>query len=161
MLFRSQGCSNLIEVGIIPEGVTSMSGTFYYCSSLTEVGIIPEGVTNMRWAFSGCSSLTDAPTIPDSVIEVRSLFYKCSKLIEAPIIPEGVTDMSWVFTDCTSLDGIFIIKPLNNPPTYNNTFRSVNVVAIYVPDESVNSYKTTSGWSNLSSIIYPMSELPE
>ena len=141
-------------------GLSDMIGGFYGCSSLTEVGRIPEGVTNMRWAFSGCSSLTDAPTIPDSVIEVRSLFSGCSNIVNAPTISERVTDMSWTFRYCTKLDGIFIIRP-STPPTYLNTFQNVNVRTIYVPDGSVSTYKSASGWSAHSSIIYPISELPE
>ena len=151
-------CSNLTEVGIIPNSVTNMYGTFGYCSSLIEVGTISEGVTDMNMTFYKCSSLISAPSIPEGVTNMTSTFYECTNLIEAPSIPSSVTDMTWTFGYCTKLDGIFVIKPIN-PPTYTATFRDANVIAIYVPDESVNTYKTARYWRDHS--IYPMSQLPE
>ena len=145
-----------------PSGVDATTGYFYNNTVITK---FPElryctGLSDMIGGFYGCSSLTDAPTIPDSVIEVRSLFSGCSNIVNAPTISERVTDMSWTFRYCTKLDGIFIIRP-STPPTYLNTFQNVNVRTIYVPDGSVSTYKSASGWSAHSSIIYPISELPE
>ena len=176
-------CSRLVNTPIIPEGVTNMEYTFFGCRSLDDAPTIPEGITNMRSTFYGCTSLVNAPIIPNSVTSVYQTFIECSSLVNAPIIPEGVTNMNQTFYSCSSLvnapiipdsvtemyqtfrycaslNGIFVIKPVT-PPTYDDTFRSVNVVAIYVPDESVDVYKNASGWSEVASKIYPMSELPE
>ena len=139
-------------------GLSELRYAFFGCSNLTEVGTIPESVTNMYGTFEHCSSLVNAPIIPESVTNMYGTFAGCSSLVEAPTIPESVTNMYYTFYGCSNLDGIFVIKPIN-PPTYNNTFENANVVAIYVPDESVNTYKNTSGWSDYSSNIYPMSSI--
>ena len=174
------GCSNLTEVGIIPEGVTDMRDTFQNCTSLvnaptipsnvtnmnntfnscynlTEAPIIPEGVTNMDMAFSNCRNLVNAPIIPDSVTSMSMTFSNCYRLVNAPVIPDSVTNMSMTFFRCSNLDGIFVIKPIN-PPSYSDTLTETNVVAIYVPDESVDTYKNASGWSEFADKIYPMSD---
>ena len=142
-------------------GLSSLRYAFFGCSNLTEVGNIPEGVTNMYGTFMFCSSLIEAPAIPEGVTNMYSTFDGCTSLVSAPTIPESVTDMTGTFRNCTSIDGIFVIKPVTPPMYEERTFQNVYVVAIYVPDESVDTYKTASGWSDHSSQIKPMSQLPQ
>lgn len=47
-----------------------------------------------------------------------------------------------------------VIKAVT-PPVYNN---GTGPTAVYVPDESVDAYKASSFWSNLASVIRPLSE---
>ena len=154
-----QSCSNLTEI-TIPEGVRDMTYTFYYCTGLVNTPMIPNSVTDMNRTFYGCSSLVNAPIIGEGVTNMYYAFRGCTSLVNAPIIPNNVTDMNGTFYGCTNIDGVFVIKPVT-PPKYTSTFNNVNVVAIYVPDESVDVYKTASGWSSHSSKIYPISQLPE
>ncbi len=42
-------------------------------------------------------------------------------------------------------------------PNYVSIFASDNY-PVYVPAESVNAYKTTEGWKDIASRIYPISE---
>ncbi|UTC67564.1 MULTISPECIES: leucine-rich repeat domain-containing protein [unclassified Treponema] len=120
------GCTNLVSVANIPEGVTNMEGCFANCTSLTEspvipasvtdmgwcfggctrltkAPVIPESVTNMYFCFSGCKSLTESPSIPASVRYMGGCFYGSTSLTKAPDIPANVTDMHYCFADCTSL----------------------------------------------------------
>ena len=174
-----QSCSSLITAPVIPEGVTNLSNTFYGCSSLTTATIpssvtsldntfyscsslitapvIPEGVTDLSSTFVHCTSLTTA-TIPSSVTRLYGTFVNCSSLITAPVIPEGVTDLSFTFMNCSNINGIYIINAVN-PPTYDNGL--FNAQAIYVPDASVDAYKSASGWSEFADKIYPMSNKPQ
>ena len=74
-------------------------------------------------------------------------------------IPSGVTDMSYTFRYCTSLKEVTFLH--TTPPSYNNTlFGCSKLETIYVPDESVNAYKTELGWSQFASKIKPLSEKP-
>ncbi len=153
------GCSNLTEVGNIPEGVTNMSQTFNGCSNLINAPTIPEGVTTLYQTFYNCSSLITAPPIiPESVTYMYATFYNCSSLIKAPAIPRRVNNIEYVFRNCRKLDGIFVLK-CSLPSNRNYAFENVKVVAIYVPDREVMSYKLNM--AHLASYFKPMSQLPE
>jgi hypothetical protein len=53
----------------------------------------------------------------------------------------------------------FVFYSTTPPTLASDAFRSTNP-AIYVPDESVSTYKGASNWNNLSGYIKPISELP-
>ncbi len=149
-------CYDLTEAPIIPNSVTNMESTFIYCGSLTETPVIPNSVTNMESTFFECDSLFKAPVIPNSVTNLAKAFTWCTSLIEAPIIPDSVTNMSQTFAGCSSLNGKFIIEAVT-PPTINQyTFDDVNVTSIKVPAQSVQAYKTASGWSDFADKIFPI-----
>ncbi|MGI5174198.1 leucine-rich repeat protein [Treponema sp. OMZ 840] len=97
------GCTNLVSLANIPEGVTNMAGCFKGCTSLTKAPAIPANVTNMAGCFEGCKSLTEAPAIPASVTNMASCFSGCTRLTKAPAIPASVTNMAYCFRGCTSL----------------------------------------------------------
>lgn len=110
----------------IPDGITIIgSSTFYKCTRLTSV-TIPSSVTEIgNAAFSQCSSLTSV-TIPKSVTEI------------------GAT----AFNNCSSLATV-IIQAYSPPVCGNMAFDNLSRdVVIYVPAESVDTYKAASGWTS-------------
>ena len=126
-------CTSLTSV-TIPSGVTSIGyGTFYRCTSLTSI-TIPSSVTSIgTYAFQNCTSLTSI-TIPSSVTSING---------EA-------------FYNCTSLTSITV--EATTPPTLGSSaFNNTNNCPIYVPAESVDAYKTASGWSSYASRIQSIS----
>ena len=123
----------------IPSGVTSIgSNAFQYCYALQSV-TIPSGVTSIgSSAFQGCFALQSV-TIPSGVTSIGSnAFQGCSGLITY-IMEEAVPPSlgSDVFADCSALAGI------------------------YVPDASVEAYKTATNWAAKADIIKPLSEFVE
>ena len=98
-----QGCTNLVQAPVIPNGVTDMSWCFSGCTSLTQAPVIPSSVTDMNRCFSGCTSLVQAPEIPNSVTDMSWCFFGCTSLTQAPVIPSSVTDMNRCFYGCVSL----------------------------------------------------------
>ena len=166
----------------IPSGVTSMSQTFFWCQNLVKVPNIPSSVTNMNETFGGCTSLVNFPNIPSGVTEMSYTFYKCTSLVNAPEIPNSVTNMNYTFSYCTSLvnapsipnsvtnlDRTFYncrkLKEVTflhtTPPEYFDTLESCpKLETIYVPDASVDAYKTATGWSQFASKIKPLSSKP-
>ena len=126
---------NLIERDItsitIPSGTTTIGQfAFAYCSSLTSI-TIPNGVTSIgSSAFASCDSLTSV-TIPNTVTSI------------------GVG----AFRECTGLTTMTV--EATTPPTLgNNALQGTNAnLVIYVPAESVETYKTTGNWVSFASRI--------
>ena len=117
----------------IGSGVTSIdSSAFQSCTSLTSV-TIPSGVTSIgNCAFGSCSSLTS--------INISS----------------GVTSIGYyAFSGCSSLTSVTI--EAITPPTLQvklwfDAFSGTNCI-IYVPAESVDTYKSASRWSSYANRI--------
>ena len=154
------GLGENLYLNYIPSGVTSLKNAFSNWSNLKEVTCeIPDGVTSMSATFGGCRSLVTAPEIPSGVTDMNNTFAGCSSLVNVPVIPSGVTSMNSTFRNCTSLKEVTFLH--TTPPSYNNTLSGCSKLeTIYVPDKSVNAYKTATGWSQFASKIKPLSKKP-
>ncbi len=157
--YTFRNCSSLQSV-TIPKSVTTIeSSTFSGCSSLQSV-TIPEGVTTIgMYAFEYCSNLQSV-TIPEGVTTIRvSAFYGCSSLLSITI-PESITTIEdYVFYECSSLTEITCKSTV--PPTLDGShmFRAcASNARIYVPIESIDTYKTATGWSEYADMIVGMEE---
>ena len=144
--------TNLTDV-VIGDCVTSIGNqAFNDCEGLTSV-TIPNSVTSIgNDAFDECTSLTSV-TIPNSVTSIGDCaFAECSSLTSVTI-GSGVTDISELaFIGCRSLISITCLS--TTPATLGlNAFDDTNNCPIYVPSGSVETYKTTSGWSTYASRI--------
>ncbi len=74
-------------------------------------------------------------------------------------IPSDVMMMYSTFEGCSSLKEVTFLH--TTPPSYSDTlFGCSKLETIYVPDESVNDYKTETGWLEFASKIKPLSEKP-
>ena len=115
----------------IPDSViTIMQYTFNNCSNLATV-TMGNSVTTLGYGvFNGCSSLTSI-TIPDSVTSIGER----------------------VFFNCTSLSSVTILA--STPPTLGNYafYNNAPGRKIYVPAESVETYKTATYWSSYAADI--------
>ena len=122
-------------------------------SSLTSVSI-PEGVEYIGVvAFSQCTALTGI-VIPNSVTTLgESVFSACTALTSVTI-GSGVTEIPGLaFLKCTSLNEV--INYATTPQTLSQyPFLMVNQAActLYVPEESVEAYRTADTWKNFGSI---------
>ena len=140
----------------IGSGVTSIdSSAFQSCTSLTSV-TIPSGVTSIGdYAFQNCTSLTSV-TIPSGVTSIGNCaFGSCSSLTSINI-SSGVTSIGYyAFSGCSSLTSVTI--EAITPPTLQvklwfDAFSGTNCI-IYVPAESVDTYKSASRWSSYANRI--------
>ena len=131
--------------------VTSIgSDAFMMKSSITSI-TIPDSVTSIgQSAFYGCSSLTSI-TIPNSVTSINDgAFQYCS--FTSITIPDSVTSIGGTaFSYCSSLTSITVNTI--TPPILNYIEIPSNVINIYVPAESVDAYRSASGWSSYADII--------
>lgn len=146
--------------------------------------VIPNDLTVIR-AYAFANVLMSHVVIPSSVTSIGSYaFNNCANLQEIEI-PDSVTALgSWVFSNCPQLGKVVIGENvgflyaglLNNIKSHatvilrsstpysvgNDTFNAWGRVDyVYVPDASVETYKTTNIWSNIASKIKSISEYVE
>lgn len=142
---------------VVGECVRSISGYAFSWNTTLKNVALSDNVANIgEYAFYRCSSLSSC-TIGSAVTYIGGdAFNGCSK-ITSVTIPSGVTTIgNRAFSGCSSLTGITVEAV--TPPTLttgNSTkaFNGTNNCPIYVPCESVGTYKTATGWQNYASRI--------
>ena len=177
--------SNNNQPLVIPNGVTSISGgAFMNWTSNNQPLVIPNSVTYIGGAFSGWSSNNQPLVIPNSVTSVGdSAFGGWSANNQPLVIPNSVTTIGYAaFNTWTSNNQPLVIPSsvtiiaaqafigwtnvpyieikATTPPTLSNinAFNNQYDAPIYVPDESVNNYKTNPNWMPLEYRIFGISE---
>jgi len=141
----------------IGDCVTSIEASaFQYCYALTNLKLSNnlKSIENQLCVY--CSSLTSID-IPDSVADIgQSAFEYCSGLTSVTIGSGVIYVQADAFRNCKSLTSVTFLGV--TPPKLMGTyvFYSTNNCPIYVPQESVNAYKTASGWSKYADRIQPI-----
>ena len=161
----------------IPGSVTSIGqSAFYDCKALTGI-TIPESVTIIgAQAFQRCGDLSEI-TIPASVEVIYgsafsdctglvritlseglktisgNAFYGCTSLSEVTV-PASVTSFgASVFNGCTGLTSVTMLPPSPPQDAGNYMFYNTNNCPIYVPEESVEAYKSAQYWNQYANRI--------
>lgn len=158
--------------------------SFYNCPALTEVDIDWNKVTYIgNTAFTQCKINVDKLVVPNlktlgesslqgiqtkvvaDLGKITSLPYQWySKLfcdnVECVVLPDTLTSME---THSMYMDNgfkVLVMKAITPPTIKDNTFMGLSTTAIfYVPDASVEAYKTATNWSTHASRIFPVSQL--
>ena len=116
------------------------------------------GLTTVNsYSFYKTTNMSTIVLPPNITAIDNSAFNTCSKLTHIDI-PSAVTSIgSNCFASCSSMQ--YVIVRAMTPPTLGNASvfgTSSSTYPIYVPDSSLNAYKTA--WSDAASRIYPISE---
>ena len=171
-----KGCEKLTEITIPKNTVDIGAQAFYGCKKLRSV-YLPDGLRTIgNDAFSACIELANIK-IPESVTSIGAgCFWSCSKLMTINIPQNVVNIKDNTFQHCRfvsftipqniqsignyalSNDGLLNIlycKPQTPPQISSVTFFNgfAEGAVIYVPMESVDSYKSAYGWKEYSSQI--------
>lgn len=161
--------STLIESIFIPSGVTSIDGqSFNSCSELVSIDIrnvsslgdsvfqgcrklevanINGNITHIQSTlFDGCHSL-HTTSIPESVISIGFAAYNNCQSLPRISLPSSLTTIAdRAFDYCGKLKTV-LCNPVTPPSIGSNVFRNTaSDLSIYVPDQSVQAYRETSGW---------------
>ena len=152
---------------VIPDSVTSIRDfAFCGCTGLTSV-TIPDSVTNIgNYAFSGCSGLTGSMIIPDSVQRLNGFcFAGCTGLTNI-FVGSGLIYASAPFDNCRGLSNGRLEFKSVNPPDIGDMYGvsaglfggassgpNMPPCLLYVPAQSVDTYKNDSKWSYYSEYI--------
>ena len=144
-----------ITEAVIPSGVTTISmGLFSGCSNLENV-YIPNTVESIdMYAFRG-SGLTNI-AFPKGVKTIGMMAVSYCSFLKDVVLPSTITEIGYAaFGDSPALNSVTCLAV--NPPTLAvNAFTSTQVT-IYVPDESVKTYKAAAGWSDYADRIKSIS----
>ena len=152
-------CKNLTKANI-SASVTHIGGmAFVGCTALTSVTGC-EGVTNIvkQQAFDGCSALVGRMILPSIKVVDQYSFRNC-KLEYIELGTDCTTIAAYAFQNNSTLTA-FVCRA-TTPPSLGNTnaFSDTNSCPIYVPDASVEAYKTATNWNTYADRIKPLSEI--
>ena len=151
-------CSGLTSIDI-PDTVTMIGeNAFYYCISLTLINL-PDSLKSIgEFAFTECSGLTSID-IPNAVTSIKDwAFSRCTSLTSVTI-SNSVTEIGkYAFAECPGLESITVLASV--PPSLGpNAFYGSNDCPIYVPEGSVDAYKTE--WSEYADRILAIPDTHE
>ena len=170
--------STVVEIG---------SGPFLYCSSLSSfygkfassdhLCLIQDGAL-IQYA-PGVTN--DSYTIPDGVVSINGSSFSRNTNLKHVIIPSTVKNIqnasffdlpnltsvhissgisqigAYAFYACSSLTSV-TIEATTPPKLGQNAFSETNYCPIYVPAQSVDTYKSTTGWSDYADRIMPVGD---
>ena len=149
----------LLQKGVVsvtmPNSVTSIGEqAFSHCYSL-ETLVLSEKLTYIGFAaFDECDMLTTI-SIPEKVTDIASsMVAGCSKL-ETVRLPKSITKIGHgAFAYCKSLKE-FYLEATEVPTTNKQAFYDAIIenATLYVPESSVDLYKTTVPWSGFGKIL--------
>ena len=152
--YAFSNCYSLPSI-TIPDGVTSIGASaFSSCSSLSNI-TIPDGLTSIgSRAFQQCYSLSSI-TIPDGVTSIESNAFNSCYSLSSITIPDGVTNIGdYAFSNCYGV-AEYHLKPTTPPTLLNpNAFKNIpSDCIIYVPQGSLEAYKTATNWATYASYM--------
>lgn len=145
--------------------VTSLSSSaFYSCSNINNVNLPRCEIVGYN-AFYQCSALTKI-YLPQCRILQSSAFGGCSKLgvVDFPVLSSL---FGGAFANCRMLSQVILRN--SSVIQYSSPFYNTPILAssylgyfgsIYVPASLVDSYKTATGWTSISSRITSIDNLP-
>lgn len=141
----------------ISEGVTIIR-PYRFSDCIISSVKLPESLTTIQdHAFSLCYSLNTI-NFPESLTTIENNAFESCESLTSVTLGSKITSIAYsAFENCNKLE---ITIKATTPPTLSLSGRGVftGVLSIYVPDESVETYKTASGWTRWASIIKPISE---
>lgn len=137
-------------------------GMFKNCTSLSEI-TLPNNISSIRSGFLSYTAIKKL-IIPEGYIEISSEMVAYDTVLELVDLPSTLVALGTGINRQGSLYFRLICRAVT-PPTFDgawwdNSYKG-KPIAIYVPDESVDTYKTASGWSKSSSLIHSLSEYVE
>lgn len=150
--YTFNGCERLQKVAL-PETIVQIGNfAFSYCVSLTSIAI-PSSVKYIGvYAFDNCYNLQSITITNDWVNFRANQFENCNRL-STVVLRSSVTKFNFdAFAECANLKSIKSFA--TNPPSISGRFNNKNYMemTVYVPQESLNAYKTAEGWKNFWNI---------
>ena len=149
-------CTSLEEVSLPCNATDVGQGAFQSCTSLKKV-VMPSScktITKEAFAMSGVSDI-NLENVEN--IEIYA-FSQCKSLSLADIGSSIISIGSYAFYKDSQLKKI-IVRAATPPSMDGTAFRDVADFVIYVPDASLEAYRTATNWNQYADRIHPLSEI--
>lgn len=158
--FSNSGLTSIF----IPKGVTSISSTsFNYCGKLSTISVSDENTTYD--SRNNCNAIIQTATnqilrgtsntiIPNTATSIGDNAFNDINSLTSIVIPESVTSIGqYAFRFCNSLAEV-VCKAKVAPQLKSDAFSNdiLSKATLYVPEESVESYKEDGEWKKFSDI---------
>ena len=161
-------CSNLTTINL-PETITTIGGAaFWECYSLV---IDDLSLPNLTTLGDGAFRSTKIKKVSNlgniTQLEARiydtGVFYGCTnlKVVVLPATLETLGSQYSPFTGCTSLEDVVCYATIPPAVACSTIFPKNKLKGIYVPDSSIDAYRSATNWSNYYDYIYPISDYVE
>ena len=153
--YAFNGCTALTDINI--NNIQRLeSAAFYECSSLKGDFNFAE-LELVKGSVFFNTKITSFIGLKVKTFEYGA-FYNCTQLKYVEL-RDVESFEAQVFQNCIALKTLIIRNSI--PPAFvSNVLAGANNTIIYVPDEAVDTYKNTTGWSTYASRIKGISELP-
>lgn len=169
-------CSSLSQITIPDSVETISSAVFEDCTSLSSVTIGRNVKSIGNFAFSDCSALSSVTIKSDNLSEIGYWVFQGCKNLKQIIIPASVNTIgicafqgcgltsitlprsvnkieSDAFYNCSNLSNIYCESTAIVEGGYRMFQNNASSRKIYVPIELLETYKTTSYWSEYSNSL--------
>lgn len=156
--YAFEGCPGLESIKI-PNSVKKIETGAFASSDLVTI-TIPESITSIEdEVFSSCENLVSV-IIPEGVTNIgREAFHSCYKLVSITL-PKSVTNINnYAFGYCNNLEFITVMATV--PPVLTDHIGVSAELPVYVPEESVSSYKNAEFWTDLNIIGKDMTSISD
>lgn len=153
------GNRELLECVLLPDSLNAIPGYSFYAYAKIANFKAPDSVTSIDAAsFKNCSSLLTFIGIGGVTIGAEA--FSGSKKLKAVVFGEGVASFAWrPFRNCSSLAALVLQTAV--PPTISELLTEASSSSrVYVPDSSVEAYRSATNWNSYASRIFPISQLP-
>ena len=153
--FNSSGLTSIV----IPDGITSIEGRLCYsCKSLINVNIPDSVITVGVESFSECWNVENV-ILGNSIVNIERMAFRSCLKLKSIVIPDSVTSIGIsAFYNCNKLSAV-VCKAIVPPTLGTTVFLATNTaLQIYVPDQSVEAYKSAEGWLDYTDKIKPLSD---
>jgi hypothetical protein len=149
-------CTSM-EIDIVADNITEIGQRAFYQSAITSFSSESVGTIG-NFAFNGCPNLHKVRLGEGCTYVGADSFAGCGNLKAVAIGSNVATIMNYAFGNCSGLNEIVIyaITPPSLP--YTNALTNTNNCPIYVPDASVEAYKSATNWLNYAPRIYSLTD---
>lgn len=128
---------------------------------ITPIGgdlVIPDGVKSLR-QYALYNSALDSVTFPQGLTTIGQQSLRNLTNVTKLDFPDSLTNLGNMAIYYSAKVSIIIFRSINPPTLGSNAIvGNATNLKIYVPDESVDTYKGATNWSTLASKIHPLSE---
>lgn len=143
------------EIIVIPQSVTSISE---YAFSFAQGAIVFH--ENTMISIIGNNSFSfykgESIIVAEGVTEIMDNAFAQASNLKNLTLPSTLLSLGeGVFDGCNMLESITVYAEV--PPAYNGDFPTNSNITIYVPEESVDDYKSHADWSQIKDNIIAIS----